>query len=226
MKKDGITLKLIIIIAILSMLILIVTGVYNLIKKKYLHEEYENLVTYVENKAEQYAKDITAFNPIHINVEYLLDRDYINTQDDILHDPRNNTSMNCYMIDVTYENNTYQAKLQQRLENADGTCNTSKIDTGQFDLLCNGKKCSNNIYNDDVTLSIGGMSQEYLKNSIVTWHSSLGSYNYQDIGSDKSITLSPENTLNAIYNIVIENNNKLYTINENIRIDKTNKEAL
>ena len=70
------------------------------------------------------------------------------------------------------------------------------------------------------------MSQEYLKNSIVTWHSSLGSYNYQDIGSDKSITLSPENTLNAIYNIVIENNNKLYTINENIRIDKTNKEAL
>lgn len=222
MKKKGFTLvELIVTIVILAILILIAFAIYTNIEKSVLEGQYNNLVLDIETKAEEYASDIGSTDVIYINVEYLINHGYIQADDDnTIYDPRDNTSMNCYMIHIILEDGQYKAELQDKEENDDGTCNIGNIDTGQVDLLCNGTFCSNGWYADDVTLNISGLSEEELLNSTVEWTSLLGTYELQEAGTEKSIVVNPSLVLNTTYNVTITTADERYNISKNIRIDK------
>lgn len=222
MKKRGFTLvELIVTIAILAILILIAFAVYTNVEQSVLEGQYNNLVIDIENKAEQYAADIGSTDVIYINVEYLIKQGYIQADDgNSIYDPRDNTSMNCYMIHIVLKDGEYQAELTEKAENADGTCDVKDMNTGKVDLLCNGTFCYNGWYNDDVTLNISGLDAEELKNSTVEWTSLLGTYEFQDSGSEKSLVVSPELVLNTTYNVTITTPEERYVISKNIRIDK------
>ena len=222
MKKSGFTLiELIATIAILAILILIAFAIYTNVQQSVLDGQYNNLVIDIENKAEQYAADVGSTDVIYINVEYLINQGYIQADDgDAIYDPRDNTSMNCYMIHIILKDGEYKAELTDKAENADGTCDIKDMNTGKVDLLCNGTFCYNGWYDDDVTLNISGIDAEELKNSTVEWTSLLGTYELQEPGSEKSLKVETELVLNTTYNVTISTPEERYVISKNIRIDK------
>ena len=224
MKKKGFTLaELIAVIAILAILMLLATGVFINVQRSVLQGQYENLVMDIENKAEDYAEDIGTTDVIYINVDYLISQGYIQADDeDHIYDPRDNTIMNCYMVHIIFEDGEYKADFveDENLINDDGTCDVTDIDTGKVDLLCNGTACNNGWYDTDVKLNISGLTAEELANSTVEWTSLLGTYEFQDVGTEKTITISPSNVLNTTYNITIITPEETYKIDKNIRIDK------
>ena len=224
MKNRGFTLtELIAVIAILAILILLATGIFINVQRSVLEGQFNNLVLDIQNKAEEYAADLGTTDVIYINVDYLISQGYIQADDgNNLYDPRDNTKMNCYMIHVIFEDGEYKAELQEKSENEDGTCDISQIDTGVVDLLCNGTACNNGWYNKDVVLNISGLSDDVLKNSTVEWTSLLGTYEFQEAGKDKTLTVSPSTVLNTTYNVTIVTEDETYTIAKNIRIDKEN----
>lgn len=225
MKSKGFTLvELIAVIAILAILMLLATGIFINVQRNVLERQYNNIIIDIENKAEEYARDIGATDVIYINVDYLIENGYIQADDgNYIYDPRDNTIMNCYMIHVALENGEYKAEFLENenlLDEATGTCNEANINTGTLRLLCNGENCNDNWYNGDVTLSIGGLSEDILNNSTVEWTSLLGTYLYQDRKEDKTLLISPNTVLNTTYNVSIVTDDETFTISQNIKIDK------
>ena len=124
-KKRGFTLtELIVVIVILSLVISISTIVFVGVRKNILQKEYENLVIYLETKASEYALDT---NITLISVEDLINEGYVKPDDETdVYDPRNKTSMNCFLIKSTYKGGTYESKLSENIGSSDGKCNFYK----------------------------------------------------------------------------------------------------
>ena len=222
MKSKGFTLaELIAVIAILAVLMLLASGIFINVQRSVLESQYENIVIDIENKAEEYAMDIGTTEALYINVEFLITNGYLQADDgDNIYDPRDNTSMNCFMIHVYFENGEYIAELLENELNEDGTCNETNLDTGQITILCNGVECQNTWSSEDIVLTISGISEEELLNSTVEWTSLLGTYVYQGVGEEKELTISPNTVLNTTYNITIRVGIESYNLSKTIRIDK------
>ena len=223
MKNKGFTLaELIAVIVILSVLTLLATGIFINVQRSILENQYQNLVIDIENRAEEYAEDIGTTDVLYINVEYLITKGYIQADEqDKIYDPRDDSVMNCYMIHIIFEDGGYKADFMED-ENlmTNGVCDESSIDTGTVGLLCNGTSCNNGWYNDDLVLSISGLTEEDLINSQVEWTSLLGTYELQESGTEKVLEVNPSTVLNTTYNITITTPEETYKISQNIRIDK------
>ncbi len=223
MKNKGFTLaELIAVIVILAVLTLLATGIFINIQRSILENQYQNLVIDIENRAEEYAEDIGTTDVLYINVEYLITKGYIQADEqDKIYDPRDDSVMNCYMIHIIFEDGEYKADFMED-ENlmTNGVCDESSIDTGTVGLLCNGTSCNNGWYNDDLVLSIRGLTEEDLINSQVEWTSLLGTYELQESGTEKVLEVNPSTVLNTTYNITITTPEETYKISQNIRIDK------
>ena len=223
MKNKGFTLaELIAVIVILAVLTLLATGIFINVQRSILENQYQNLVIDIENRAEEYAEDIGTTDVLYINVEYLITKGYIQADEqDKIYDPRDDSVMNCYMIHIIFEDGEYKADFMED-ENlmTNGVCDESSIDTGTVGLLCNGTSCNNGWYNDDLVLSIGGLTEEDLINSQVEWTSLLGTYELQESGTEKVLEVNPSTVLNTTYNITITTPEETYKISQNIRIDK------
>ena len=157
-SKKGFTLtELIAVIVVLSLLISISTVVFINVRKNVLKKAYEDLVLYLETKAEEYA-DNTGI--IVINVEDLIKEGYVTPDDGkAIYNPETKESMNCYIIKSSFVEGRYKAKLSENLGvSNDGTCNTytrvSDIEICRFD----GDTCKsigdNEWFNKDVTLGV------------------------------------------------------------------------
>ena len=120
-KNKAFTLtELIAVIVILSILITLSVVVFMNIRRNTLEKEYTNLVSYLETKAALYAKDTGITT---ISVEDLIKEGYIKPDDETdIYDPRDNKSMNCYLIKMEYKDGEYIAKLSDDFTNEDGTC--------------------------------------------------------------------------------------------------------
>ena len=223
MKNKGFTLaELIAVIVILAVLTLLATGIFINVQRSIIENQYQNLVIDIENRAEEYAEDIGTTDVLYINVEYLITKGYIQADEqDKIYDPRDDSVMNCYMIHIIFEDGEYKADFMED-ENlmTNGVCDESSIDTGTVGLLCNGTSCNNGWYNDDLVLSIGGLTEEDLINSQVEWTSLLGTYELQESGTEKVLEVNPSTVLNTTYNITITTPEETYKISQNIRIDK------
>ena len=145
--KRGFTLiELISIIVILSIIISISTILFLNIRKSVLQKEYDNLVNYLETKAEEYTTDT---NITTVSVEDLIKSGYVSADDQSdVYDPRNNTSMNCNLIYVDYIDGKFEAELKYDVgRKSDGTCNkynkTTYISICKFDDDNNCSKIDN-----------------------------------------------------------------------------------
>ena len=231
MKSKGFTLtELIAVIVVLSIIIMLAMGAYASIQRSVLEGQYNNIVIEIEQKAEEYAADLGTTDVVYINVDRLIKEGYLQAEDeDNIYDPRDKTKMNCYMVHVIFENGEYKAELQEKLENADGSCDVSQVDEWQLSLYCNGEKCNaNKWYTGDIKLSIVGLEETTLANSTVEWTSLLGTYVMQGKEiSDKTITLTNQQVLNTTYNVtIVTENNETYTISQNIKIDNAKPELV
>ena len=225
MKKGFTLTELIAVIAILSLLILLATGIFINMQRVALEGQYSNVLIDIENKAEEYARDISTTDVLYINVDFLIKNGYIQGDEgNLLYDPRDNSIMNCYMIHIVLKDGVYEANLleDENLMNEDGTCDVTHIETGAVGLLCNDTNCSSGWYDRDITLSIKGLSEEDILNSKVEWTSLLGTYVVQNKGEEKVLEVSPNTVLNTTYNVTITTPEETYHVTQNILIDKEN----
>ena len=139
-KKAFTLTELIAVIVILSILITLSVVVFMNIRRNTLEKEYTNLVSYLETKAALYAKDT---NITTISVEDLIKEGYIKPDDETdIYDPRDNTSMNCYLIKMEYKDGEYIAKLSDDLKRGeDGTCKEYIKTSGYEICRIDGNNC-------------------------------------------------------------------------------------
>ena len=139
-KNKAFTLtELIAVIVILSILITLSVVVFMNIRRNTLEKEYTNLVSYLETKAALYAKDTGITT---ISVEDLIKEGYIKPDDETdIYDPRDNKSMNCYLIKMEYKDGEYIAKLSDDFTNEDGTCKEYTKTSGYEICRINGNNC-------------------------------------------------------------------------------------
>ena len=139
-RNKGFTLtELIAVIVILAILISISTVTFISVRKNILRKQYEELVMYLETKAEEFANDT---NIIVISVEDLIKEGYVNPDDQAnIYNPETKESMNCYIIKSVFRDGKYEAKLSENLGSVDGKCNsyvkTKDIEICRYD----GENC-------------------------------------------------------------------------------------
>ena len=140
-KKAFTLTELIAVIVILSILITLSVVVFMNIRRNTLEKEYTNLVSYLETKAALYAKDT---NITTISVEDLIKEGYIKPDDTTdIYDPRDNTSMNCYILKMEYKDEEYVAKLSDDLKrDENGKCNLYTKTSGYEICRIVGSNCN------------------------------------------------------------------------------------
>ena len=148
--------ELIAVIVILSILITLSVVVFMNIRRNTLEREYTNLVSYLETKAALYAKDTGITT---ISVEDLIKEGYIKPDDETdIYDPRDNRSMNCYLIKMEYKEGEYIAKLSDDFTNEDGTCKEYTKTSGYEICRINGNDCysigADEWFNENIKLGI------------------------------------------------------------------------
>ena len=148
--------ELIAVIVILSILITLSVVVFMNIRRNTLEKEYTNLVSYLETKAALYAKDTGITT---ISVEDLIKEGYIKPDDETdIYDPRDNRSMNCYLIKMEYKDGEYIAKLSDDFTNEDGTCKEYTKTSGYEICRINGNNCysigADEWFNENIKLGI------------------------------------------------------------------------
>ena len=148
--------ELIAVIVILSILITLSVVVFMNIRRNTLEKEYTNLVSYLETKAALYAKDTGITT---ISVEDLIKEGYIKPDDETdIYDPRDNKSMNCYLIKMEFKDGEYIAKLSDDFTNEDGTCKEYTKTSGYEICRINGNNCysigADEWFNENIKLGI------------------------------------------------------------------------
>ncbi len=229
MKKDGFTLfELLSIVVILAILICVSLVIYRGISNNVLESQYKNLILDVVNKASEYVEKTGTTEPVDVSIDFLIKEGIITPDDEnYLYDPRDRKNiLNCYIIHVYLDKEEYVGVLGNKEVNNDGTCRKSTGVQTDLDILCNNKKCSGNWYNQDITLTITGLSKNDLLNSEIEWTNLNGIYEHQTSGQEKKLVVSPELVLNTTYNVLIKYDGKEKRLNKVIKIDKENPKLI
>ena len=113
--------ELIAVIVVLSLVITATVAIFVNVRKNVLKKEYDNLVVYLETRAVEFANKTSVTT---ISVEDLIEEGFIKPDDETdIYDPRDNSSMNCYILKMEYKNGEYIAKLSSNLGQTEGKCN-------------------------------------------------------------------------------------------------------
>ena len=222
--KRGFTLtELISVIVILSLIISLATISVLAIRKNVLKKDYNNLVTYLETKAAEYANET---NITTISVEDLIKEGVVSPDDQTtIYNPENKESMNCYIIKSTFENGKYVAKISENERNSDGTCKTYEK-TGIYSICVYNEeteKCENisgKWYKDDVKLGI-----KYTNNANnVILDAENATYNWTSTNgftSTEKIIKTETNSVNqSAYKCEVTINDKVGEASAKVNIDK------
>ena len=193
-SKKGFTLtELIVVLVILSLIISISTVVFINVRKNALKKDYDNLVFYLEAKAEEYASDT---NITTVSVDDLIKERYVVPDDgENIINPETNENMNCYIIKSIFESGKYEAKLSEKLDRINGTCKTYDK-TGMFEMCeVSGNTCksisNNKWFNKDITLGVKyANSDTRITNATFSWTSTNGSTSNSDTISAETKTVS------------------------------------
>ena len=148
MKNNrGYTLvELLAIVTVLSIIVGMSSVAFNQVQNNVLEKDYENVISYIESTAVQYANDTGIAGKI--TVQDLIDAGYITPDDkDNIYNPINNDSINCNIIDITYESDKDQFSStfkKEDIKDKDADTNKCTVQEKEYILdLCsmNGTTC-------------------------------------------------------------------------------------
>ena len=121
MKKNGFTLvEVMAVVVILAILLSLGVGIYNRVYENQQQKTYEHKVSMIELSAEKWATETNLSRPITITVQKLIDDTYFQADsydednaEYVVEDPRDNSSLLCNTIDITIENGTPKATMNE-----------------------------------------------------------------------------------------------------------------
>ena len=220
-NKKGFTLiELIAVLVVLSILIASSVAVFINIRNSVLRKEKNNLITYLETKAIEYANET---NVTAVSVEDLIKIGLIKPDDETdIYDPVTRESMNCYIIDLVWEDGEYKAKFGSNVGKNGTTCNGYTRRKNLVICQVVGNNC-NDIKNeqwfkDDITIGLKFVNgKRIIKESgyEINWKSNTGISSIED-----TIKTNVDLIANINYTAKVIKDNEVSEASQIVNIDK------
>ena len=220
-NKKGFTLiELIAVLVVLSILITSSVAVFINIRNSVLKKEKNNLITYLETKAIEYANET---NVTAVSVEDLIKIGLIKPDDETdIYDPVTRESMNCYIIDLVWEDGEYKAKFGSNVGKNGTTCNEYTRRKNLVICQVVGNNC-NDIKNeqwfkDDITIGLKFVNgKRIIKESgyEISWKSNMGISSTED-----TIKTNVDLIANINYTAKVIKDNEVSEASQIVNIDK------
>ena len=220
-NKKGFTLiELIAVLVVLSILITSSVAVFINIRNSVLRKEKNNLITYLETKAIEYANET---NVTAVSVEDLIKIGLIKPDDETdIYDPVTRESMNCYIIDLVWEGGEYKAKFGSNVGKNGTTCNEYTRRKNLVICQVVGNNC-NDIKNeqwfkDDITIGLKFVNgKRIIKESgyEISWKSNTGISSIED-----TIKTNVDLIANINYTAKVIKDNEVSEASQIVNIDK------
>ena len=220
-NKKGFTLiELIAVLVVLSILITSSVAVFINIRNSVLEKEKSNLITYLETKAIEYANET---NVTAVSVEDLIKIGLIKPDDETdIYDPVTRESMNCYIIDLVWEDGEYRAKFGSNVGKNGTTCNEYTRRKNLVICQVAGNNC-NDIKNeqwfkDDITIGLKFVNgKRIIKESgyEISWKSNTGISSIED-----TIKTNVDLIANINYTAKVIKDNEVSEASQIVNIDK------
>ena len=220
-NKKGLTLiELIAVLVVLSILITSSVAVFINIRNSVLRKEKNNLITYLETKAIEYANET---NVTAVSVEDLIKIGLIKPDDETdIYDPVTRESMNCYIIDLVWEDGEYKAKFGSNVGKNGTTCNEYTRRKNLVICQVVGNNC-NDIKNeqwfkDDITIGLKFVNgKRIIKESgyEISWKSNTGISSIED-----TIKTNVDLIANINYTAKVIKDNEVSEASQIVNIDK------
>ena len=220
-NKKGFTLiELIAVLVVLSILIASSVAVFINIRNSVLRKEKNNLITYLETKAIEYANET---NVTAVSVEDLIKIGLIKPDDETdIYDPVTRESMNCYIIDLVWEDGEYKAKFGSNVGKNGTTCNEYTRRKNLVICQVVGNNC-NDIKNeqwfkDDITIGLKFVNgKRIIKESgyEINWKSNTGISSIED-----TIKTNVDLIANINYTAKVIKDNEVSETSQIVNIDK------
>ena len=220
-NKKGFTLiELIAVLVVLSILIASSVTVFINIRNSVLEKEKSNLITYLETKAIEYANET---NVTAVSVEDLIKIGLIKPDDETdIYDPVTRESMNCYIIDLVWEDGEYKAKFGSNVGKNGTTCNEYTRRKNLVICQVVGNNC-NDIKNeqwfkDDITIGLKFVNgKRIIKESgyEISWKSNTGISSIED-----TIKTNVDLIANINYTAKVIKDNEVSEASQIVNIDK------
>ena len=220
-NKKGFTLiELIAVLVVLSILITSSVAVFINIRNSVLEKEKSNLITYLETKAIEYANET---NVTAVSVEDLIKIGLIKPDDETdIYDPVTRESMNCYIIDLVWEDGEYKAKFGSNVGKNGTTCNEYTRRKNLVICQVAGNNC-NDIKNeqwfkDDITIGLKFVNgKRIIKESgyEISWKSNTGISSIED-----TIKTNVDLIANINYTAKVIKDNEVSEASQIVNIDK------
>ena len=220
-NKKGFTLiELIAVLVVLSILIASSVAVFINIRNSVLRKEKNNLITYLETKAIEYANET---NVTAVSVEDLIKIGLIKPDDETdIYDPVTRESMNCYIIDLVWEDGEYKAKFGSNVGKNGTTCNEYTRRKNLVICQVVGNNC-NDIKNeqwfkDDITIGLKFVNgKRIIKESgyEINWKSNTGISSIED-----TIKTNVDLIANINYTAKVIKDNEVSEVSQIVNIDK------
>ena len=220
-NKKGFTLiELIAVLVVLSILIASSVAVFINIRNSVLEKEKSNLITYLETKAIEYANET---NVTAVSVEDLIKIGLIKPDDETdIYDPVTRESMNCYIINLVWEDGEYKAKFGSNVGKNGTTCNEYTRRKNLVICQVVGNNC-NDIKNeqwfkDDITIGLKFVNgKRIIKESgyEISWKSNTGISSIED-----TIKTNVDLIANINYTAKVIKDNEVSEASQIVNIDK------
>ena len=220
-NKKGFTLiELIAVLVVLSILITSSVAVFINIRNSVLRKEKNNLITYLETKAIEYANET---NVTAVSVEDLIKIGLIKPDDETdIYDPVTRESMNCYIIDLVWEDGEYKAKFGSNVGKNGTTCNEYTRRKNLVICQVIGNNCNDikkeHWFKDDITIGLKFVNgKRIIKESgyEINWKSNTGISSTED-----TIKTNVDLIANINYTAKVIKDNEVSEASQIVNIDK------
>ena len=139
MKKNGFTItELMTVIVVLGILMTFASTSVITVINRVNEKDYDKLITEIEVAATNYAEET---NKNLFFVADLIQTGAIDSKDDKIISPKNrNETLNCYPIEVIYENGTYEATIIEENYIENESCDTTRLKSSSNNLQIQATK--------------------------------------------------------------------------------------
>ncbi len=221
-KKKGFTLvELLATLTVLGLIIAISAVSYISIKDDSLKQDYNNLISYLETKASNYAKR-TGITLVTIE-DLIKEGETLPDDETDIYNPIDRTSLNCYTIKSEFINGEYISKfIDKEYRNKDGSCGGYELETDYSICQYTQSGCekidNNKWFADNITLAIKyNKTGEIINNPEYqySWLSTSG-----QTGTEAMITTNVAKATKSVYRFEVTMDGALANGQGIVAIDK------